>query len=123
VKTQDDVHTYISERFKFPDYYGKNLDALYDCLTDIGEYTCVGFFEPEGENEISPYLQRVKQVLRDAEKRTDIWRLYLAYRRTIRKMMKEMLTYDSSCPDDTLRFSLLHHFRTDSFGGDGGEEV
>ena len=44
-----------------------NLDALYDCLTDIGEDTCVGFFEPEEENEIRPYLQRVKRVLRDAE--------------------------------------------------------
>jgi ribonuclease inhibitor len=67
VKTQDDVHAYISERFKFPAYYGRNLDAFYDCLTDIGEYTCVGFFELEEENEITPYLQRVKRVLRDAE--------------------------------------------------------
>lgn len=67
VKTQDDVHAYISRCFAFPAYYGRNLDALYDCLTDIGEDTCVGFFEPEEENEIRPYLQRVKRVLRDAE--------------------------------------------------------
>ena len=26
---------YLKEKFSFPDYYGKNLDALYDCLTDI----------------------------------------------------------------------------------------
>ena len=67
VKTQDDVHAYISESLEFPAYYGRNLDALHDCLTDIGEDTCVGFFEPEEENEIRPYLQRVKRVLRDAE--------------------------------------------------------
>ena len=29
-------HDYLKEILNFPDYYGKNLDALYDCLTDIG---------------------------------------------------------------------------------------
>ena len=29
-------HDYIKETLNFPDYYGKNLDALYDCLTEIG---------------------------------------------------------------------------------------
>lgn len=31
-----DGHDYLKEILNFPDYYGKNLDALYDCLTDIG---------------------------------------------------------------------------------------
>ena len=65
--TRAQVHEYLKIKFDFPDYYGANLDALYDCLTDIGEDTCVGFFEPEEENEIRPYMQRVKRVLRDAE--------------------------------------------------------
>ena len=30
-----DGHDYIAEALDFPDYYGKNLDALYDCLTEI----------------------------------------------------------------------------------------
>ena len=31
------AHEYIAEVLEFPDYYGKNLDALFDCLTDMGE--------------------------------------------------------------------------------------
>lgn len=29
-------HKYLKEILDFPEYYGENLDALYDCLTDIG---------------------------------------------------------------------------------------
>ena len=28
-------HDYLKEALNLPDYYGKNLDALYDCLTEI----------------------------------------------------------------------------------------
>ena len=31
------LHAYIKEQCKFPDYYGNNLDALYDVLTDREE--------------------------------------------------------------------------------------
>lgn len=34
-----DGHLYLKEILNFPDYYGENLDALYDCLTDIGTNT------------------------------------------------------------------------------------
>ena len=32
-------HDYLKEVFNYPDYYGKNLDALYDCLCEIGVET------------------------------------------------------------------------------------
>ena len=28
-------HDYLMEALNLPDYYGKNLDALYDCLCEI----------------------------------------------------------------------------------------
>ena len=28
-------HDYLMEALNFPEYYGKNLDALYDCLCEI----------------------------------------------------------------------------------------
>ena len=33
--TQDEMHRDFAARLDFPDYYGKNLDALNDCLTEI----------------------------------------------------------------------------------------
>jgi len=34
-----EVLTAIGEALGFPDYYGRNLDALWDCLTDLAEPT------------------------------------------------------------------------------------
>ena len=31
------VHDYLMERLPLPEYYGRNLDALYDCLTDMDD--------------------------------------------------------------------------------------
>ena len=32
--TKQELHLYLKQQCQFPDYYGCNLDALYDCLTD-----------------------------------------------------------------------------------------
>ena len=32
---KEEGHDYLMEALDFPDYYGKNLDALYDCLCEI----------------------------------------------------------------------------------------
>ena len=32
-KTPDEFQDFINQKLEFPDYYGHNLDALWDCLT------------------------------------------------------------------------------------------
>lgn len=58
------AHSYLKEALNFPDYYGNNLDALYDCLTDLPE-TQVQFVNTEAAPE---YFQKVARVFRDAAK-------------------------------------------------------
>ena len=36
-----EVHSFLKSILDFPPYYGMNLDALYDCLTDLSEETRV----------------------------------------------------------------------------------
>ncbi len=33
MRTKEGTHAYLKRRLHFPDYYGANLDALYDLLT------------------------------------------------------------------------------------------
>ena len=34
-KSQEDFYTEVSQRLSFPEYFGRNLDALNDCLSEI----------------------------------------------------------------------------------------
>jgi hypothetical protein len=36
--TDDDLHRDIAAALDFPDYYGRNLDALNDCMRDVVDY-------------------------------------------------------------------------------------
>ena len=59
------AHKYLQEVLGFPAYYGKNLDALFDCLTDLGNCTIV-LRGKEQLAESGGYGARILQVLEDA---------------------------------------------------------
>lgn len=54
------AHRYLKERFGFPDYYGGNLDALHDMLTELSPVTVAV------RGRISGYGGSVLRVLRDS---------------------------------------------------------
>jgi ribonuclease inhibitor len=63
--TKEKAHDYIAEQMGFPDYYGKNLDALYDMLTEprFGEGCVIRFTGCEELKESMPrYLMAMKQM-------------------------------------------------------------
>ena len=41
IKKQSEFYDIIAERLDFPDYYGKNLDALYDVMCELPPVTLV----------------------------------------------------------------------------------
>ena len=58
------AHDMIRRELCFPDYYGGNLDALYDCLTEMGEEQICFINTDDG----SEYFKKVYRVFRDAAK-------------------------------------------------------
>ena len=57
------VHDYLMEMLDFPEYYGKNLDALHDCLTDLEDIE-ITITAPEEDGAI---FQRILRVFKSAE--------------------------------------------------------
>ena len=39
--TSAQVHELLARELDFPTWYGANLDALYDCLTDVTQECCI----------------------------------------------------------------------------------
>ena len=38
---KEKMHEYFAKKFDLPEYYGRNLDALFDCLCEISEPTLI----------------------------------------------------------------------------------
>ena len=61
------THEYLKEQLQFPDYYGCNLDALYDCLTESEEdlEIQIRFAEDMHEN-LGDYADALLETMADA---------------------------------------------------------
>ena len=51
-------HLYLMQMLDFPEYYGKNMDALYDLLTEIAEPVT---FRIENSEAMDAQMRRVFQ--------------------------------------------------------------
>lgn len=61
------AHEYIADILEFPEYYGKNLDALFDCLTDMGECT-IRIINIDSLVGINEYAGKLLAVFEEATK-------------------------------------------------------
>lgn len=61
------AHEYIAKQFSFPEYYGHNLDALHDMLTDIFEPTIIKIEKTELlETQLGDYGNTLLDVFKDS---------------------------------------------------------
>lgn len=60
------VHNYFGRMLDMPKYYGRNMDALFDVLTDISEETVFYLDEDERKGALSDAAEKLLRVLKDA---------------------------------------------------------
>ena len=60
-----EAHAYIKSELGFPEHYGANLDALHDCLGELGECT-VCFEAPWELSALGDYALKLLAVFRAA---------------------------------------------------------
>ncbi len=67
ISTRQALHQALQEAMSLPEWYGRNLDALYDCLTDLPEECCltVRNFQALAEN-LGVYADSTRSVLEEA---------------------------------------------------------
>lgn len=68
MKTRREAHEYLKQELDFPDYYGGNLDALYDCLTEKDDLEI--FIQNIPAEEEQGYFHAVCHVLEEAARET-----------------------------------------------------
>ena len=66
--SKEALHQTLAQALAFPDWYGGNLDALFDCLTDLSEEVSITLLNWDG---LGDYGQRVKKVLLAAAREND----------------------------------------------------
>ena len=67
VGSMDRLHRLLAEQLDFPAWYGGNLDALYDCLTDLTEETSIILLHSQALAEtLGTSYGRFCRVLTDA---------------------------------------------------------
>jgi len=61
------LHDALVQALPLPEWYGRNLDALMDCLTSLGENTCLRLTGAAALRErLGPYGGALLRVLRRA---------------------------------------------------------
>ena len=67
------VHEYLKDCLEFPEYYGNNLDALHDCLTDLEDIE-ITITSPVEDGAV---FQKVLRVFKAAAKENESFELVL----------------------------------------------
>ncbi len=63
IRTKEALHEAFQKKLELPAYYGKNLDAFYDVLSEGAINAMLVFENCEcADGEMSEYLDRLKEI-------------------------------------------------------------
>ncbi|MBR6382677.1 MAG: barstar family protein [Lachnospiraceae bacterium] len=62
INERKEAHEYLKEVFSFPEYYGKNLDALFDCLSEMRIDRITILNSDRGENYFFAVLDVINEL-------------------------------------------------------------
>ena len=81
IRTRDELHDALIRALNLPTWYGRNLDALYDCLADVNQDTELRLLHPARlEEALGGYARSLLSVLRDAAAENPHFRVTLESR-------------------------------------------
>ena len=76
IKTPGDLHRLFRETLAFPEWYGNNLDALYDCLNEMsGKVRLLDW--DSAEVRLGAYGAKAKKVIAMASLHNELLDLYI----------------------------------------------
>lgn len=66
METRLQAHEYLARELRLPEYYGKNLDALADCIGEFTKSTTIVMVSPEKVTEnLGEYGEALLDVFRE----------------------------------------------------------
>ena len=72
LQQKEEAHKYLRSALNFPEYYGENLDALHDCLTELDDVQ-VEFVNTDKVR--GGYFARIMEVFLDSAEENEGLRL------------------------------------------------
>lgn len=68
ITSKDKLHDILKKELELPDYYGKNLDALWDCLSEEIEVPLMIIWQDYdiSKENLGEYADKVVELFEDA---------------------------------------------------------
>ena len=66
---RETAHLYLKRKLNLPEYYGKNLDALFDCLCEMNGTQIVLTYGAEMKDSLRRYADNIINVFEAAEEK------------------------------------------------------
>jgi len=65
IKQASDIYDAFASELEFPEYFGRNIDALYDCLSEVSDEIIIVIDDEEYLSQVFPRFSALVNMLFD----------------------------------------------------------